>query len=366
MPLCGYALAMISLPASLDRNSAVGLFEDVVGLLAGGATRVELDAGQVRHIDAFGAAAILEAHGAASQAGAEFRLRNVSSQTREVLALLRVDRVLSTSREVPAKEPLLARIGGWGFALTHSAVQQAALNVDGLFLTFIAPFRRKGPRVVQFIRQLNLIGTQATGIVVLISFLIGLIMALQSASQLRQFGANIYVADLVGISMTRELGPLLTAIIVAARSGSSIAAELGTMVVTEEVDALRVMGLNPRRFLVAPRFAAMVLALPCLAILADLAGITGGFVVGVFGLDIGANHYWNQTITALYTSDILSGLVKSFVFANVIAVVACHCGLSLTGGPEQVGRATTRAVVSSIIIVILADFFFTSIFYLLT
>lgn len=357
---------MIPLPASLDRNSAVGLFEDVRGLLADGASRVELDAAGVRHIDAFGAAAILEAYGAAGQANAEFRLLNVSPKTREVLALLRVDRVLSASREVPASEPFIARVGGWGISLMHASIRQAALNVDGLYLTFIAPFHRKGSRVVQFIRQLNLIGTQATGIVVLISFLIGLIMALQSATQLRQFGANIYVADLVGISMTRELGPLLTAIILAARSGSSIAAELGTMVVTEEVDALRVMGLNPRRFLVAPRFAAMVLALPCLAILADLAGIFGGFVVGVFGLDIGANHYWNQTVTSLYTADILSGLVKSFVFANVIAVVACHCGLSLTGGPEEVGRATTRAVVTSIIIVILADFLFTSIFYLIS
>ncbi len=357
--------SLLPLPASLDRDTAVGLYEKVERLLAEGARLIELDAADVQQIDAFGAAAILEAYASAGKAGADFRLRNVTPRTREVLALLKVDRVLSASRDAPVREPLLARIGSWGIAWLDGAVQQAALNVDGLYLTFVAPFKRKGPRFVEFIRQLNLIGTRSTGIVVMISFLIGLIMALQAAYQLRQFGADIYVADLVGVSMTRELGPLLTAIILAARSGSAIAAELGTMVVTEEVDALKVMGLNPRRFLVAPRFAAMLVALPCLVIISDLAGITGGFVVGVFGLDIGSTHYWNQTMQALYASDILTGLLKAFVFGNVIAVVACHSGLTLTGGPEEVGRSTTRAVVTSIIVVILADFLFTSIFYLL-
>ncbi len=309
----------LDLPAALDRSTAVSVFEGVRSAIGEGCRRIGLDAAGVERIDAFGAAALLEAWRVARDAGVEFTLSNVSPRTRETLALLQVDRVLGATPEVPVREPLLARLGGWGLGVLDAAVQQAALNVDGLYLTFVAPFKRRGARAAQFFHQLNLIGTHGTGIVILISFLIGLIMALQAAYQLRQFGANIYVADLVGVSMTRELGPLLTAIILSARSGSSIAAELGTMVVTEEVDALKVMGLSVRRYLVAPRFAALVLALPCLAIVADVAGIAGGFVVGVFGLDLGATHYWNQTMSSLHLSDIVSGLFKSFALANVLA-----------------------------------------------
>jgi len=135
------------------------------------------------------------------------------------------------------------------------------------------------------------------------------------------------------------------------------------MVVTEEIDALKVMAIDAKRYLIAPRFLALAIALPCLAVLADVAGIFGGLLVGVFGLDLSPVTYWNQTIETVLLSDILAGLLKSFVFANVIAVVCCHEGISLTGGPEEVGRATTRAVVISIILVIIADFAFTSIFY---
>jgi phospholipid/cholesterol/gamma-HCH transport system permease protein len=259
---------------------------------------------------------------------------------------------------------LLERLGDFGLRTVDDAVQQSLLHLSALQHTFIGPFVGKGPRARHFLHQLAGIGSGSVGIVFLISFMLGLIMALQAVYVLRQFGANIFVADLVGVAMTRELGPLMTAIIVAARCGSSIAAELGTMVVTEEVDALRVMAVDERRYLVAPRFAALALALPGLTIIADVAGIAGGFLIGVLGLEIGFSHYLSETVQSLHMSDILSGIFKSFIFANVIAVVSCHRGLSIRGGPEAVGRATPRAVVTSIIMIIVADVVFTMFFYL--
>lgn len=324
-----------------------------------------LDAGQVRRADAFGAAAIVEGYREAAAAGGRLRIRNVPPDLKGILAFLRVDRVVFEPERAREEEGFLARTGGAALAAFDEGIRLVALNLDGLYYTFVAPLRRRGARGAHLVHQVNAIGSGSVGIVVLISFLIGLIMALQSAYQLRQFGANVFVANLVGIVMTRELGPLLTAVILAARSGSSMAAELGTMVVTEEVDALTVLAIDPKRFLFAPRYVALAIALPCLATVADIAGIAGGFTVGVFGLDIGFEHYWRQTVEAILLKDLLTGLVKSFVFANVIAVVCCHMGLTLRGGPEEVGRATTRAVVLSIVLVIVTDFVFTALFYLL-
>jgi phospholipid/cholesterol/gamma-HCH transport system permease protein len=349
----------------LDRDTARALHDEVIRRLDGGAREVVLDLARVERADAFGAAALIESHRVVSGRGGRLRLENISSDLRDLLAFLRVDRVIDAEVPVHRREPVLARIGGWGQDVAYAAVRQANICLDGLFMTFIGPFVKRGPRGAHVAYQLDAIGAGSMGIVALISGLLGLIMALQAAYQLRQFGANIFVANLVGVAMTRELGPLITAIVLAARSGSAMAAELGTMVVTEEVDALKVMAIDPRRFLIAPRFAAMVIAMPLLAVLADVAGIFGGLAVGAVGLGISPSLYLEQTVRALFMSDVLTGLVKSFVFACVIAVISCQQGLSLRGGPEAVGRATTRAVVLSILIVIIADFCFTTLFFLL-
>ncbi len=210
---------------------------------------------------------------------------------------------------------------------------------------------------------MNRAGTDAIPTVTLISFLIGFAMAFQAAVQLKAFGANIYVADLVGLSITRELGPLMTAIIVGGRSGAAFAAELGTMKVSEEVDALRTMGFGPMRFLVLPRVLALFFVLPVLALLADLAGITGGVVVGVVNLDLTLVSYLNQTERALGLWDVLQGLVKSGVFGIAIGLISCHQGLAAVGGAEGVGRRTTAAVVSSILALIVIDAAFTLLFF---
>jgi phospholipid/cholesterol/gamma-HCH transport system permease protein len=206
-------------------------------------------------------------------------------------------------------------------------------------------------------------GVGALPILSLITFFIGLILALQSAYELRKFGALTFVASAVAISMTRELGPLITAIVVIGRSGSAFAAEIGTMKVTEEIDALETMAIDPIDFLVTPKFIAMIVMLPCLTIWANFMGILGGALFGVTQADFTLVGYIDSSLDALYLRDITTGLVKSVMFGITITAVGCHEGLSTGAGAEQVGRSTTRAVVVSIFLVILVDLVFTALFF---
>lgn len=232
-----------------------------------------------------------------------------------------------------------------------------------MYWIIIAPFKKKGGKVQNIIDQMVRIGVESVPIVCLISFFVGLIMAMQSAYQLEQFGATIFVANLVAVSLIRELSPLLTAIIVTGRNGSAIAAEIGTMKVYEEIDALETMGLNPVKFLVVPRTVAMLIMLPCLTILADFVGIFGGYSICILTLDVTSVRYIDQTISALVFKDLLSGLIKSFFFALIIAKIGSYQGLNVEGGAEGVGKATTKSVVLSIFLIIFADLFFTALFY---
>lgn len=238
------------------------------------------------------------------------------------------------------------------------------LTRDALYWTLIAPVQGKGGvRWKSTIQQMVLIGFNSIPIVATICFFVGLIMAMQAAYQLERFGASIYVANLVGVSMTRELGPLLTAIIIAGRSGSAIAAEIGTMKVNEEIDALQTMGLNPTRFLVVPRLLALLLVLPCLSLIADAVGILGGFFLAVFSLDISFIRFLKQTADALVLKDLLTGLTKTFFFAIIIAQVGAYQGFIVEGGAEGVGKSTTNSVVTAIFLIIVADLITTMIFY---
>ena len=221
----------------------------------------------------------------------------------------------------------------------------------------------KGVKWGRTVEQVVKIGVEGVPIVTFLSFLIGAVLALNAASQLRQFGAAIYIANLVGVSMSREMAPLITAIIVAGRSGSAITAELGTMVVSEEVDAMRTMALSPSRFLLIPRILALLCAVPCLTVLSNLAGIFGGYWVGVIVLGLGSRNYVQQTAQSLLISDLVTGMVKSLVFALLIGFVSCYRGFYVHGGAEGVGTSTTASVVTSIVLCILADAVFTTIFF---
>lgn len=186
---------------------------------------------------------------------------------------------------------------------------------------------------------------------------------MQSAYQLQQLGATIYVAALVGVSVTREIGPVLTSLVIAGRVGAAITAEIATMKVTEQVEALETLSLNPVRFLVAPRFLALLFMLPCLVVLGNIMGMFGGFLIGVTQLHLTPGLYIDTTINFLTIKDINTGLFKSAVFGVLIAMIACYKGISTEGGAEGVGRSTTASVVTSFIMIILADAVLTALFY---
>lgn len=241
----------------------------------------------------------------------------------------------------------------------------ATLGGRAAYFTFIGPFKGKTVRLSSTFAQAMEVGVRALPILSLITFFIGLIMALQSAYELKRFGALYYVATAVALSMTRELGPLITAVIVIGRSGSAFAAEIGTMKVTEEIDALETMAISPIHFLVTPKFLAMVVMLPCLTIWANTMGILGGSLFGILQAGFTFTEYIRATIEALFLRDVVTGLIKSFMFGITITAVGCHEGLTTGGGAEQVGRSTTRAVVVSIFLVILVDLIFTALFFFL-
>ena len=250
-------------------------------------------------------------------------------------------------------------------------VGSATLNVIGeakQILDFFGRLVASTWHVIKHPKSLNLrdvgltierAGADAAPIVLLINFLIGFVMAYQSAAQLKQFGASIYVADLVGVSMTRELGPLMMAIIICGRSGAAFAAELGTMTVSEEVDALRTLGFLPLPFLVIPRMVGLILLAPILVLMADAIGIMGGALVASLTLDITPTSFLIQLQSAVKASDIISGIIKGTVFCAAIALISCQQGLATTGGAEGVGRRTTSAVVSILFTLILLDALFT-------
>jgi phospholipid/cholesterol/gamma-HCH transport system permease protein len=205
-------------------------------------------------------------------------------------------------------------------------------------------------------------GADATPIVVLVNLLVGMVIALQSAGQLHRFGADIFLADLIGISIVREIGPLMTAILVCGRTGAAFAAELGSMKTNEEIDALRTMGFGPMRFLVMPRALGLMLVAPLLTVVADLAGGIGGLLIGISKLDLSVAAYLAETKRAVHMHDLSSGLIKSVAFALAIALISCQQGLAATGGAEGVGRRTTSAVVTTLFALILIDAVFTVFF----
>lgn len=265
-----------------------------------------------------------------------------------------------------AAENVMEVVSQIGAGVTDSLAYLGSLAMLGCraaYFTFIGPFRGKALRLQSAASQAMEVGVRALPILSLITFFIGLILALQAAYELSKLGAMTLVAKTVALSMSRELGPLITAIVVIGRSGSAFAAEIGTMKVTEEIDALEVMAISPVHFLVAPKFLAMIIMLPCLTIWANTMGILGGALFGVAQADFTLGRYIQASIESLYLRDIVSGLLKSVMFGITITAVGCFEGLSTGGGAEQVGRSTTRAVVISILLVVVVDLVFTAIFF---
>ncbi len=226
--------------------------------------------------------------------------------------------------------------------------------------TFTPPF--SGYR---FLVQARRVGPGSFLIACLVALFVGMIIALQMAYMMLKLSAEIYIPNVIAVSLTRELGPVLTALIVAGRVGAGITAEIGTMAVTEQVDALKAFATDPVRYLAVPRFWALAVMLPVLTLFAVIIGIYGGFLICHYKLSINAHMYWSMVFDALVVKDIVTGLVKTIFFGMIIAVVGCYEGLNVKGGADGVGRATTMAVVRSFIMIIMFDCFFTFIFYFL-
>lgn len=267
-----------------------------------------------------------------------------------------------TPRREPHREAPLARLGAAtagvvrGLAAVVAFVGALAGASAAIGRRRVAPNWRALPALVERA------GADAIPIVLLLNFLVGFVGAFQSTVQLRQFGANIYVADIVGVSVTRELAPLITAIIISGRSGAAFAAELGTMRVSEEIDALRTMGFAPHPYLVIPRVWALAIAAPALTLLGDVAGVAGGLVVGIASLGIPATGFIAELRTAVIPSDVWTGIVKSVAFGMTIGLIGCQQGLAVRGAASGVGRGTTTTVVYCLFAIVTLDTAFTMLF----
>ena len=285
-----------------------------------------------------------------------------------------VQKLLALAEAVPERKgarrevteaPFLERLGTGTLGLAGSAKEMLAFLGD-MTVTFLALLRMKAHyRASDLFLLIQQCGAQALPIVTLISFLVGVILAFVGAVQLKQFGAQIYVADLVGIAMMREMGAMMTGIIMAGRTGAAFAAQLGTMKVTQEVDALTTAGFSPLEFLVLPRVMALILMMPLLCLYANFVGVIGGAVIGVAMLDLSWTTYFNETANAISLTDIAGGVFKASVYGVLIALSGCLRGLQCGNSSSAVGDAATSAVVTGIVAIVMACGIFAVVFYIL-
>ena len=283
-------------------------------------------------------------------------------------------RLLNLAEAVPEKKgarkesvatPLLQRVGNTAIGAGSSLAEMLAFLGD-MTLTFFRLWRMKVRfRAVDLILFIQQAGVEALPIVSLISFLVGVILAFVGAVQLKQFGAQIYVADLVGIAMVREMGAMMTGIIMAGRTGAAFAAQLGTMKVTQEIDAFATMGFSPLEFLVLPRVLALVLMMPLLCLYSDIVGVLGGAAIGVGMLDLSWTTYLRETTNAISLTDVFGGVFKASVYGVLIALSGCLRGLQCGNSSSAVGDAATSAVVTGIVAIVLACGVFAVVFYVL-
>ncbi|NUN14693.1 MAG: MlaE family lipid ABC transporter permease subunit [Myxococcales bacterium] len=320
---------------------------------------IRLELGGLTRLDSAGVAFVADL--SQSRAG-RVTIGKTSEVARASLSLFQVD--YFKTKPVPAEKPgFFVRVGDGARNAWGGLVDLLILVADSLALSVRGAPQTAKVRRGAFVREGLRIGVDSLPIVGLISFLVGVVVALQSAYQLRQFGASIFVANLIAVSMAREMGPLMTAIILAGRSGAAIAAEIATMKVSEEIDALQTMGLNPTRYIVVPKLQAITATMPALTVYSVVLGIFGGYLVALLYLDISTTAFFRQVHSSLVAKDIWTGLVKSVSFAWIIVLTASSQGFQAHGGAESVGLVTTRSVVKSIFWVIVADAIFSLLFY---
>ncbi len=336
----------------LDAESVAGVWEEALRAAGEGA---EVDAAGVEYCDASGVALLHELQ----RKGAK-----VSGQNGETAKLLKVFAEAKREAQSETEKPMstLEWLGRTGAELASDLRDQLTF-LGQMAVTYLAILRHpKAMRWTDMWIVFEKAGVQALVVVSLISFLTGLIMAFQAAPPLEQFGVDLFVVNLVALAMLRELGPLMTAIVLAGRSGSAFAAEIGTMKVNEEINALTTMGLDPVKFLAAPRVMAGILLTPVLTIYSDLMGVGGGlFVMLMKGFPI--ITLWRQLVSAVGVNDVMAGIIKAFLFGALVAGIGCLRGLQTKSGSTAVGVSTTRSVVSGIFLIVLVDAVFAVVYY---
>lgn len=354
---------VLALSGRLDASALTELWSAVRRAVSDAAARpVVVDASGVDYCDGAGAALLVDLLRQPRTPPVE--VRNLRAPYDALLRLFDPQRLEHDLDPEPERRPLIEEIGRAAAGVWRDTRQQIAFvgETTGALAHAIAyPHRIRWKDVWRIAER---VGADALPIVALISFLLGMILAFQSAVPMRRFGAEIFVADLIGLAMLRELGPLMTAILLAGRSGAAFAAEIGTMRVNQEVDALTTMGLDPVRFLVTPRILAALLMTPLLTLFSNVLGLLGGAVtMQTFGIPF--LTFFREADSAVNLADFLAGFVKSFVFAVLVAGIGCLRGLQTQAGASSVGEAATRAVVSGIILLVIVDGLFALAYYLL-
>ena len=349
----------------LDADNTGRIWRESTRLVSGArAATVDLDAAPIDYCDGSGIALLIQLHRLQQQNGGKLEIRGLRPEFQELLDDWLQGSVEASQSEGKVHTPLVEEIGRGAVQLWED-IHELISFVGQLGLAMVKAARH--PRTIRWRDALLIaeeVGVNALPIVALLSFLVGVIMAFQSAVALRQFGAEIFVANMIGLSVLREMGPLMTSIILAGRSGSAFAAEIGTMKVREEIDALKTMGLEPVRFLVVPRVLAGLAMTPVLTVFADLLGVMGGSVV-MLSLGFPLITFFNQLQLAVSYGSFVGGLVKAFAFGILIAAIGCLRGLQTQTGASAVGLSTTHAVVSGIILIVITDGIFTVIYYYL-
>ncbi|MDZ8117497.1 ABC transporter permease [Pontiella agarivorans] len=356
----------LTLSGRLDAASVSMLWPKTADALRTDTLReITVEGHGISYCDGAGTALLVSVRREGLKRGITVEFTGLSENVSAMLALYPPETLSAAVQDQPKHLGHLVEQIGRAFCETLTGLREHIAFIGELTVALFRALLRPGSvRLKDFFMVVEASGPQALPIVGILGFLIGLIIAFQGANLMRQFGAEIYIADSAGLLMTRELGPLITAILVAGRTGSAFAAELGTMKVNEELDALTTMGLDPVRFLVIPRVLAASVMTPLLTVFADLAGITGGAVV-MLGMDYPLITYVNRLLNALGPADYLSGLVKALVFGILIASAGCLCGLKTGEGASAVGHSATRAVVSSILLIVLTDGIFAVLFFFL-
>ncbi|MFA5284524.1 MAG: MlaE family lipid ABC transporter permease subunit [Smithellaceae bacterium] len=325
---------------------------------------IAIDFSKVCYLDSAAALAFVQIEKEAAAQKITCRLINLNAEAKGIFSVIHGDALTRLPfKSEKSHEGLIRQVGQASLFLARDFVNSVTFIGDllsALAHTLRHPRSLRGKDVLFYVQRA---GVDGLPIVAMIGALMGLIMAFMSYLQFKQFGANIYVPALVSFAMIKELGPIMTAILVAGRSGSAFAAEIGTMVVNEEVDALQTMGFDPIRFLAVPKVLACVIVVPILTIYADLAGILGGMTIGVTTLDLTVKTYITQSIKTIQVFDVVTSLIKAAVFAGLISTIGCQRGFQVRAGAQDVGKFTTSAVVAAIFLIVVADSIFAVMLY---